>query len=615
MHRWTVLLALLAVLLFSSGNAGAASFQTNSADLEGASVLSEFDSNCLVAGGACSSTLPAPAQSTETAYSITRSLKAVTTAPGQAAISSWGSGSHTVSWTQGDSGWIGFALYIAPGYYAAHTHSTTIFQTANPTQRSAGQDLARLIVAIHASGQLRVQRVVKPAPGSTRLSSVSGLVSPTADFGGGAPGKLAEGRWYWLSLHLTLDSRDGSALTELYVDDVLRGSSTLHNVYASSVVLDRARFGIAATNDNTTTTIYEDRMRTGASQVTQVNPPLACGSAVFCATYEDTWAPWDAFNGSPNGGIGNFGDVAQLPHFTFASDPVNEGAKSFKAYVDGSAAAGGQAGQRSLMQTWPAINTSGPSGIDTNNKSKGYQGSEAWYRSRMYFPMDFDPQPNSSFNWVMEWHDWPDYACCAHISMGVITDNEDGGPTDNVNGRLSVRILGGGDSSHPAQYPGSGCGNPQFNVNSDPPPTGFVRTWYQGPTLTRGHWYDVLMHVKWDYTTNGLVEYWLDGTKRITYNGPTLYWYEYRHQDPNGCPITADGPGPGQSYWMEGYYRSIGDQAESVYHDAAMIGPTQASVSAAGPLGSSGPSALVVGAGVFGAALVIGGSAAALRQR
>jgi len=233
-----------------------------------------------------------------------------------------------------------------------------------------------------------------------------------------------------------------------------------------------------------------------------------------------------------------------------------QGTQSFKATVDGGSLTGGQAGQRTLVQNWP-------NDIPSQSKSRGYQGSDTWYRTRLYFPADFDPAPNTSWNWLLEWHNWPDSACCANIGFTVVTDPEDGGASGGE--RLSVRILGGGDSSHPVD---------NLNINPDPTPTGFRKTWYAGPNIQRGHWYDILVHVKWDYTANGVVEYWLDGEKKITYNGPTLYWFD--DNNPNFAGASA---GPGQTYWMEGYYRGSGSSTESVYHDAAEIGPTLASVS------------------------------------
>jgi hypothetical protein len=271
-------------------------------------------------------------------------------------------------------------------------------------------------------------------------------------------------------------------------------------------------------------------------------------SASFCATYENTWQPWDGFNGQPNGPIANFGFSYQNSHFSFASDPVVEGTRSFKATVDSSATTGGQAGQRTLGLNFP-------NDVAANGKTKGYQGADTWYRTHLYFPPDFDPAPSTSWNWVIEWHNWPDGPCCANISMSVVTDGADGGPSGGQ--RLSMRILGGGDSTHPVD-----------NLNADSSPPGFRKTWFAGPTITRGHWYDVLVHVRWDYTNAGLVEYWLDGVKQ-TYNGPTLYWYADNNQNYSGAS-----PGPGQTYWMEGYYRGSGSSTESVYHDAASIGPT-----------------------------------------
>jgi hypothetical protein len=299
---------------------------------------------------------------------------------------------------------------------------------------------------------------------------------------------------------------------------------------------------------------------------------VACSQASpsWCANYNGSWGNgtaangWDGFNGSPNGPIPNSGWSFQNSHFSMVSSPSISGS-AFKATVDSAASTSGQAGQRSLIQTWP-------SDVPSDGKTAGYQGSDEWYRTSMYFPADFSPEPNTSWNFVSEWHNWPDGPCCAYLSLSVVTNSEDGGSAD-PNGRLSLRILGGG---------GPGNGIDQIagqNANADPTPAGYRKTWVRGPSLQRGHWYDLLFHVKWDYTSAGHVDWFLDGRQMVSYDGPTLYYYADNNSNYSGAQA-----GPGQAYFMQGYYRwglrngATDTQPDSVYLDEAMRGPTRASV-------------------------------------
>ena len=101
-------------------------------------------------------------------------------------------------------------------------------------------------------------------------------------------------------------------------------------------------------------------------------------------------------------------------------------------------------------------------------------------------------------------------------------------------------------------------------------------------TLRRSHWYDVVLHVKWDWRTDrGLIEWWLDGRLVVSRQTSTLYWYA----DGNAA-VSGAQPGPGQAYIQAGYYRdsrllggALDTSQMSVYHDDYRRGPTRASVS------------------------------------
>jgi hypothetical protein len=204
--------------------------------------------------------------------------------------------------------------------------------------------------------------------------------------------------------------------------------------------------------------------------------------------------------------------------------------------------------------------------VRTDGHDQAYQGQDQWYRDAIYFPADYRPVAGTSWNWVWEIHNWPDTACCAHLALGVVTNTEDGGPAGGE--RLSLRILGGGDSSRPVEsIPGA-------NAGAELTPTGYRKTWFRGPELQRNHWYDLLVHVRWDYTNAGHVDWYLDGLLLASYDGPTLFWYA------DNDSASGSTPGPGMGYLLVGNYRQTvaGQLPSAVYHDNVLRGPTRASV-------------------------------------
>ena len=53
----------------------------------------------------------------------------------------------------------------------------------------------------------------------------------------------------------------------------------------------------------------------------------------------------------------------------------------------------------------------------------------------------------------------------------------------------------------------------------------------KGPNISRNHWYDVLLHIKWGYESGGAnegsVTWWLDGVNEGTFNGSNLFYAQH----------------------------------------------------------------------------------------
>jgi hypothetical protein len=252
---------------------------------------------------------------------------------------------------------------------------------------------------------------------------------------------------------------------------------------------------------------------------------------------------------------GNLEDKSR--YFGLVTNPVAEGRYAFRSTVDAGAVGKGESGQRAMLLLFPSNNAS-------QNATGAYEGGERWYRTQMYFPADFKAAPNNTWNWVLQWHNWPDGPCCSNISVSV--DTTKGGE------KLSLRVMGGGDQAHPVE---------NNDIITERNPAGTLEWFVGDPALQREHWYDSVVHIKWSADpSKGLAEWWLDGKKIMSKTLPTLYWYADNNKNTPGAT-----PGPGQAYYMEGYYRpaklpdgSVDTSSASVYFDGAQMGPTPASI-------------------------------------
>jgi polysaccharide lyase-like protein len=283
---------------------------------------------------------------------------------------------------------------------------------------------------------------------------------------------------------------------------------------------------------------------------------------VWCGDFGLGFVGWDGFDGN----VASPG--ARQRYFGIGTAPsqVPVGASYFAARVDAGATPRDGEGQRSVVYLFPDRDP-------TKAKTQAFEGAEQWYHTSIEFPWPFRSSPQTAWNWVAEWHNWPNSVCCANLALTVDTTSRHGPRRGRGLRRetLSLRVMGGGDPRHPVDVYGG-------NAADDPR----VRTrWFVGDgVLDRGHWYDVLLHVRWSHRASvGLVEWWLDGRRVTSVSTPTLFWYR---DNLEGDRVLT--PGPGQAYWMLGYYRSrlrdgrLDRRSATVMHAGPRRGPTPESV-------------------------------------
>jgi hypothetical protein len=250
--------------------------------------------------------------------------------------------------------------------------------------------------------------------------------------------------------------------------------------------------------------------------------------------------------------------------YKIVTDPPPPGFKYAAQYTVGPDSTNGSAGQRALDGNWPAKKPG------TTGKTLAYQGADTWYRDMLYLPSDFTPYPNQDWNFVYELHHYPDDYGDANVACATMTTKGSAGPWSDGGTspeRLSCRVIGGGSPAHPI----TGYSSATWPQNPD---TRYK--WFIGlDPLPRGRWIDLVFHVKWSYSGDGLFEWWVDGKKVAAYSGPNLYYYS-----DNG----TGSAGPGQAYLQHGYYRpGDGTSTVRVLHAGTMVGKSAAALGEALP--------------------------------
>src|SRR5437660_2466186 len=190
-----------------------------------------------------------------------------------------------------------------------------------------------------------------------------------------------------------------------------------------------------------------------------------------------------------------------------------------------------------------------------------YQPYEIWLRTSLMFPFSttlsttaatgeapFQPT-TGNWNWFLELHNDsnPVPSCAkeyANLSMAVRGDDAvQSGVVGTKNVRMSMRIMGGNDCS---------------------PNT----VWVDSPPLQWDHWYEVLLHIKWD-PANGIVEWYLDNFNTPYYsnlNIPTLYTRPAGYVNPSYTSLTL------------AHYRWHATWNSTIYLGPLVVGSTKSSV-------------------------------------
>ncbi|MGE5281294.1 MAG: LamG-like jellyroll fold domain-containing protein [Chloroflexota bacterium] len=246
--RATAALLAIAGLLGLAATSAGAEVVPRLADLE-SNTTAPFDFDQVSKHCATSSA----SRETGLAYSGSASLKVHTqnsecSGPYARGIFQANSSRHLV---EGNDFWVGMAIYLPSGFYAAHTGYTDLMRidsyVYDDGKRVPYSERAEINFASWSNDSI----YVRAARGGTART----LIGPIS------PSLLPEGKWSWVELHVKLSAIDGSAYTELKVNGVSVGSSKTANLFAGAAPLNRIRYGIVSTDSagSGNLTLYVDR--------------------------------------------------------------------------------------------------------------------------------------------------------------------------------------------------------------------------------------------------------------------------------------------------------------------------------------------------------------------
>jgi hypothetical protein len=190
-----------------------------------------------------------------------------------------------------------------------------------------------------------------------------------------------------------------------------------------------------------------------------------------------------------------------------------------------------------------------------------HQPYEIWLRTSVMFPSaatisssglgeeaPFAPT-TGEWNWFLVFHNdsSPMPGCAkeyANISFDVKTDDPVmSGAIGTNNVRIALRIMGGNDCSP--------------NI-----------VWVNGPPLQWDHWYEMLLHIKWD-PKRGIAEWYLDNFSAPYYSNlkiPTLFTRPKGYVSPSYTTLTLPN------------YRLHSSRNSTIYVGPLVVGSTRSSV-------------------------------------
>lgn len=258
------------------------------------------------------------------------------------------------------------------------------------------------------------------------------------------------------------------------------------------------------------------------------------------------------------------GNLSQWPHLDYGigtdigSNNSGAGYLWYHANVAGRPAAG--------MTATPSAHASPAANSDSvylwaPTQFWDYQPYEIWLRTSIMFPsaatlsttaangeQPFQPT-TGQWNWFLELHnDSNPVPPCSqeygNVAFDVKTDDiVQSGVVGTQNVRMAVRIMGG-DTCAPNAL------------------------WIDGPPLQWDHWYEMLVHVKFD-PNNGIFEWYLDNFSTPYYsnlNIPTLYSRPSGYVNPSYTSLTL------------GNYRLHGPWNSTIYLGPLAVGSSQSAL-------------------------------------
>lgn len=133
-------------------------------------------------------------------------------------------------------------------------------------------------------------------------------------------------------------------------------------------------------------------------------------------------------------------------------------------------------------------------------------GEEYFYRYSMYLPTTGYPKNNTdgtTFTIISQWHGYPDFGLGETWRSPVLSFamNQDGNL--RISTRYSDQPVNDNDTATVVNHLDS-QGNDYF-------------------AIPKGQWVTMEVSVRWDWTSNGYLDIWMDGTQIVNYAGPTCY--------------------------------------------------------------------------------------------
>jgi hypothetical protein len=148
-------------------------------------------------------------------------------APGQ---TKYARGIFELNWGAGSDVWYGMAVYLPTGFYAAQQGQVDLMRWDNWTVDPTNTDRGGIVIY----GSDKRARFVRQRLGVEQVALTGSFT-------------ITEGEWHWIEVHQRFSTNNASDLTEVYMDEVLQGSSTQKNWYGRPIT--RIRYGIVAVND------------------------------------------------------------------------------------------------------------------------------------------------------------------------------------------------------------------------------------------------------------------------------------------------------------------------------------------------------------------------------